>query len=130
MIRPGDTGQRIPCFDSCQLTTTRSPSNLMGPCHNIDVQSVFSWAPWAPKVARKCESNIGMPVVWAGSRSVYGHMITKFSRTGSLPHFLTHGAPQARFTFQTVDNIYVIYSPRKNKGIRAYLKISCICEPH
>ena len=24
--------------------------------HNIDVQSVFSWAPWASKVARKCES--------------------------------------------------------------------------
>ena len=24
--------------------------------HNIDVQSVFSWAPCAPKVARKCES--------------------------------------------------------------------------
>ena len=24
--------------------------------NNIDVQSVFSWAPWAPKVARKCES--------------------------------------------------------------------------
>ena len=24
--------------------------------HNIDVQSVFSWVPWAPKVARKCES--------------------------------------------------------------------------
>ena len=28
-----------------------------------------------------------------GDRSVYGHMITKFSRMGSLPHFLTHGAP-------------------------------------
>ena len=26
-------------------------------------------------------------------RSVYGHVITKFSRMGSLPHFLTHGAP-------------------------------------
>ena len=28
-----------------------------------------------------------------GGRSVYGHMNTKFSRMGSLPHFLTHGAP-------------------------------------
>ena len=24
--------------------------------HNIDVQSVFSWAPWDPKVARRHES--------------------------------------------------------------------------
>ena len=39
---------------------------------------------------------IGMPVVrtdglW-GARSVYGHVITKFSRMGGLLHFLTHGA--------------------------------------
>ena len=32
---------------------------------------------------------IGMPVV----RTVYGHVIAKFSRMGRLPHFLTHGAP-------------------------------------
>ena len=25
---------------------------------------------------------------------MYGHVITKFSRMGSLPHFFTHGAPQ------------------------------------
>ena len=24
---------------------------------------------------------------------MYGHMMTKFSRMGSLPHFLNHGAP-------------------------------------
>ena len=39
--------------------------------------------------------------VWAacgaGDRSVYGHLITKFSRMGRLLHFLTHGAPLARF---------------------------------
>ena len=59
----------------------------------IDVQSAFSWV---PKVARKCESKR-----WyacgadgrSGGRSVYGHVITKFSRMGSLPHFVTHGAP-------------------------------------
>ena len=28
---------------------------------------------------------------------MYGHVITKFSRMGRLPHFLTHGAPLARF---------------------------------
>ena len=45
-------------------------------------------------------SYIGMPVVWtdgrtvwrAGGRAVYGHVITKFSRMGSLPHFFTHVA--------------------------------------
>ena len=44
---------------------------------------------------------IGMPVVRTDSRaigrsvgrSVYGHVIIKFSRMGSLPHFLTRGAP-------------------------------------
>ena len=38
-----------------------------------------------------------MPVVRtdgrAGGRSVYGHVITKISRMGSLPHFSTHDAP-------------------------------------
>ena len=40
---------------------------------------------------------IGIPVVRtdgrAGSRAVYSHVITKFSRMDNLPHFLTHGAP-------------------------------------
>ena len=34
-----------------------------------------------------------MPVVQTVGRAVYGHGIAKFSRMGSLPHFLTHGAP-------------------------------------
>ena len=37
----------------------------------------------------------------AGGRSVYGHVITKFSRMGRLLHFLTHGAPLARFARQS-----------------------------
>ena len=73
-IRSGDTGRRIPCFDSCQLITT-----LM--CNQ-----------WASKVARKCESKHWY-ACGANGRSVYGHVITKFSRMGSLPYFLTHGAP-------------------------------------
>ena len=32
---------------------------------------------------------------------MYGHVITKFSRMGSLPYFLSHGAPQARFARQS-----------------------------
>ena len=55
--------------------------------HNIDVQLVF---PWAPKLARKCESRRWFPC-GADGRS-YGHVITKFSRMGRLPHFLTYGA--------------------------------------
>ena len=45
------------------------------------MQSVF---PWAPKVARKCESKQyacgadGWSLGRAGGRSVYGHVITKF----------------------------------------------------
>ena len=37
--------------------------------------------------------------LWWGrtvARSVYGHMITKFSGMGRLPHFLSYGAPPAR----------------------------------
>ena len=30
------------------------------------------------------------------ARSVYGHMITKFSRMGRLPHFLSYGPPPTR----------------------------------
>ena len=44
---------------------------------------------------------IGIPVVrtdgLSGGRAVYGHVITKFSRMGSLLYFLTHGASLARF---------------------------------
>ena len=43
---------------------------------------------------------IGMPVVRTDgrslARSVYGHVITKFSRMGRLPHFLSYGAPPTR----------------------------------
>ena len=37
----------------------------------------------------------------ADGRSLYGHVITKFSRMGSLPLFLSCGAPQARFACQS-----------------------------
>ena len=40
---------------------------------------------------------IGMlPVLRTDSRSVYGHVITKFSRMGRLRHFLSYGAPPTR----------------------------------
>ena len=63
--------------------------------HNIDVQSVFSWA---PKLARKCKRKHWY-ICGGGRRSVgraYGHVITKFSRMGRLPHFHSYGAPPTR----------------------------------
>ena len=66
----------------------------------------------------------GMPAVpsdgWAGGRSVgrsvYGHVITKFSRMGSLPHFLPMVLDCARFaressaisTFCTFKWLYLV----------------------
>ena len=52
------------------------------------MQSVFSWA---LKVARKCESKHWHACGADGrsdGRSVYGYVITEFSRMGSLPYFL------------------------------------------
>ena len=70
-IWSSDTGQQIPCFDSCQSD------------HNIDVQLASSWV---PKVVRKCESrhwfSCGADRRAVGRRAVYGHVITKFSGMG------------------------------------------------
>ena len=53
-IRSGNTGQRIPCFDSCQLNTT-----LM--CNQL--------SPGLPKL-ESVRINIGITVVRADGRSV------------------------------------------------------------
>ena len=64
--------------------------------HNIDVPSVFSWAPWAPKVARKCDT-MHWYVCGADGRSAGGRCTVTW-----LPNFLrwvdllTHGALLAR----------------------------------
>ena len=78
-IRSGDTGQRIPCLDSCQFMTTLH-----------DVQSVFSWT---PKLARKCESMV-FPVVRTDARAVgVRHVMAKCSGMG---RFTQLGAPLTR----------------------------------
>ena len=46
----------------------------------------------AKKPSPQTTRNFTLVCLWCCRRSVYGHMIAKFSRTGSLPHFLTHGA--------------------------------------
>ena len=48
----------------------------------------------------------GRTVSRAGGRSVYGHVITKFSRMGRLLHFLTHDAPLGRFARESSAIIY------------------------
>ena len=55
-----------------------------------------------------------MPVVRtdgrSGARSVYG-VITKFSRMGRLPHFLSYGAPPKRGAWSSaiaINNIIII----------------------
>ena len=52
----------------------------------------------------------GQTVSRASGRSVYGHVITKFSRMGRLLHFLTHGAPLARFARESsAKSVWIIY---------------------
>ena len=70
--------------------------------HSIDVHLVFLSA---PKLARKCESRHWFPC-GADGRSAYGHVITKFSRMGRLPHFLTYGAPPTRSLCARVELCY------------------------
>ena len=49
----------------------------------------------AKKPPPQSTRNFALVCLWCGrtvGRSVYGHVITKFSRMGSVPHFLIHGA--------------------------------------
>ena len=62
---------------------------------------------WAPKLARKCESKHWFPC-GADGRS-YGHVITKFSRMGRLPHFLSYGAPSTRALRARVELRYYVH---------------------
>ena len=79
-ILSGDAGQRIPCFDSCQLITTL----MCNMCAIINAQYQFSCA---PKLARKCEIEHWCPC-GADGRAVYG------DRMGLRPRALrARGAP-------------------------------------
>ena len=53
----------------------------------------------AKRPSAQTTRNFVLVCLWygrSGGRSVYGHVIAKFSRMGSLPHFLPHVAPRAR----------------------------------
>ena len=50
----------------------------------------------AKKPSSQTTRNFALVCLWcgrSGGQSMYDHVIAKFSRMGSLPHFLTHGAP-------------------------------------
>ena len=59
-IRSGDTGQRIPCFDSCQLITT-----LMCNVCNISLPVLSNWL-------ESVRLNIGCPMVRTDGRAAGG----------------------------------------------------------
>ena len=60
----------------------------------------------------------------AGGRSVYGHVITEFSRMSRLLHFLTDGVPLARFAregsttsrYKTIESSQA-YLPKLEKNL-------------
>ena len=62
--------------------------------------------------------NIGSPVVRTDGRA-YGHVITKFSRMGRLPHFLSYGAPSTRALRARVE---LRYNRLKKKDLSWRLK--------
>ena len=73
-MRSGDTGQWIPCFDSCQLITT-----LM--CNQFSPGGL-------PNYRESVRVNIGFFGANGRSfvRSVYGHVITKFFGMGRFTY--------------------------------------------
>ena len=57
---------------------------------------------------------------------VYGHVITKFSRMGRLPHFLSYGAPPTRA-------LRLLWSRNKVRGAakrEPIKKLGAICQRH
>ena len=92
-------------------------------------------APGSPrmKVARNWESKH-----WyacgadgrSGGRSVYGHVIIKFSRMGSLPDFLTHGASRratrARAPLSTLVAVLISFHFIKIQWASSVLPNQCI----
>ena len=103
-ILSSDTGQRIPCFESCQLITT---------C----VQHQCSCA---PKLARKCEIEHWFPCgadgrAGCGRCTVYGHVITKFSGMGRFTYpWCSAGAlraPELRYHLVGFETRFLFINP-------------------
>ena len=46
--------------------------------------------------------------MWCGrtvARSVHSHVITKFSRMGRLPHFVSYGAPRVELRYDLARSV-------------------------
>ena len=108
----------FPCFSSNEFSITRS--NSFSIIHvsvhiknNAEKDMTFFFlkvraAMWFPSkqnlelhlCSHTCWlSYFTLVCLWCGrtvARSVYGHVITKFSGMGRLPHFLSYGAPPTR----------------------------------
>ena len=97
-IRLGDTGMRIPCFDSCQLITTLMWNQFS---HGL---------PGLPKKLESVRVNIGIPVVRTdGLRAVYGHVITKISGMGRFTYtWCSAGALCAKLRFKVLNEVQTI----------------------
>ena len=101
-MRSGDTGQRIPCFDSCQLITTSM-------CNQF--------SPGLLKLARECESKHWYACGTDGRAC--GHVIPKFSRMGRLPHFLSYGPPPTRaWSSAIIKVVYTVFTSTQITWIR------------
>ena len=75
---------------------------------------------WAPKLARECDSKHWFPC-GADGRS-YGHVITKFSRMGRLPHSLSYGAPSTRALRARVELRYILKCGYYNYSVERYFE--------
>ena len=117
-----DTGQRIPCFERCQLTITLM-SNIKDVCCKLVTVSngvlppgwALNLSPWYGYVYWSHWHT------WRGGRT-YGRSWrhdykTKFSHIDGLPYFLNYGAPRGRLwrarssaiNMQNVSYIFLLF---------------------
>ena len=87
----------------------RFPANLTSSCIWVTIP-----VDWVVLHSYACGAD-GRSLGREGGRSVYGHVITKFSRMGRLLYFLTNGASLARFARDS-SAITIVYST-SNKGV-------------
>ena len=73
------------------------PAKIISSCFSVAIPVDSVILHWYAVLRTDCR-------LGGGGRSVYGHVITKFSRMGTLLHFLPHGAPLARFARESSAN--------------------------
>ena len=87
----------------CPLAIPESCAQNMGlrllENHSLHLGSHTCWLSYFTLVCLWCGQTV--------ARSVYGHVITKFSRMSSLPHFLSYGAPPTRGASSAIKNLKI-----------------------